>query len=597
MEFATQAAEAVAPPAPAPEQLAPSLSAPSATPLAEIERAVAELGEHATAFARLAPREKAALLRAIVPRLLAVAPEQVALSCRAKGLDPEGALAGEEWLAGPVPVIENARRLAEALDDIAARGRPDLPAGRVDYWRDGRIEARIVPRGLRERALHAGVDARVLFAEGVRLGHVAERQAAFYRRQDPEGSVALVLGGGNVASIGPMDALHALFVEGRVALLKTSPVNAYLGPTLEHAFAPLIERGFLRIVHGGAEVGAHLAQHRGIGAVHLTGSAATHDLLVWGPPGPEREARKAANDPLLTKPITSELGNVSPVVVVPWLYGLDELWYQARAIASEVANNASFNCNAAKLLVLPRGWAQRDLLLSMIQRALASIAPRQAYHPGAVERHARLAGGRERVIRCSDSAPPGALPWTMVTDLEPSDGREPLFTTEAFCGVLGEVSLGSTDPAEFLAAATAFCNERLWGTLSCRIVVHPYHREDGEPARAIDDALFRLRYGAIAINQWPALAYALVVPPWGGHPSATLADVQSGIGFVHNTLMLGGVEKTIVSGPLVSPTKPAYFCDNRAMRRIGEGLAAFAAAPSWGKLGGLAVSSLRSLRG
>ena len=53
--------------------------------------------------------------------------------------------------------------------------------------------------------------------------------------------VALVLGAGNVASIGPLDVVHKLFVEGQVALLKLNPVNEYLGPFFEEAFADLIE--------------------------------------------------------------------------------------------------------------------------------------------------------------------------------------------------------------------------------------------------------------------------------------------------------------------------------------------------------------------
>src|SRR5262249_40530891 len=98
----------------------------------------------------------------------------------------------------------------------------------------------------------------------------------------------------------------------------------------------------------------------------------------------------------------------------------------------------------------------------------------------------------------------------------------------------------------------------------------------------------------IAVNHWAALVYGLVVPPWGGHPSATLDDVQSGIGWVHNTHMFGKIEKAVVRGPLRVSPKPPIFYDNRKMRDIGEAGTRDAARPSWG--GALSVAS-KAIRG
>jgi len=47
----------------------------------------------------------------------------------------------------------------------------------------------------------------------------------------------VVLGAGNVSSIGPMDTLYKLFAEGQVVILKMNPVNEYLGPFIDEAFA------------------------------------------------------------------------------------------------------------------------------------------------------------------------------------------------------------------------------------------------------------------------------------------------------------------------------------------------------------------------
>ena len=585
------------------------VASPPETSAADLDRAAADLGAAATTFARMPPVEKAALLRALLPRTLEEARAQVEAACVAKGIDPSGPMAGEEWLAGPCLTLSNIRLLAEALDDIHRRGKPRLGRGGVHVRRDGRVEVGIFPQGVQERVLYGGVRAHALLQHGATAASARAEQASFYQQRDPEGGVTLILGAGNVASIPPMDALHSLFVDGRVVLLKMSPVNAYLGPFFERAFAPLVERGFLRIVYGGAAVGAHLAEHPAVTHLHITGSAETHDRIVWGAPGAEQERRRAAGEPRLAKPITSELGNVSPVMVLPHLYAEDELWFQARSVATQVMNNASFNCNAAKMLVLPRGFAQRPLFLAMLARAFEAVKPRRAYYPGAHDRHARLTEGRAAldaaVLRLPPELPlppgvlrfgaPGAdeLPWTMVVGLDEADAGEPLFREEPFCSLLSVVEVGSSDPVHFLDEATRFCNERLWGTLAASLVVHPLSEEEPAVAEALDRALLALRYGAIAINQWPAMVYGAVSPPWGGHPSATLSSVQSGLGFVHNTSMLGGVEKVILRAPLRAIPRPPYFFDHRRSHEVGARLAAWTAAPGWSRAWSVAAAALK----
>jgi aldehyde dehydrogenase (NAD(P)+) len=419
---------------------------------------------------------------------------------------------------------------------------------------------------------------------------LGDAQASFYKRRDPEGRVALVLGAGNVASIPVLDVIYKSFVDGAVCLLKMSPVNAYLGPFFELALAPLISRGFLRIAYGGAEVGAFLVQHAAVDELHITGSAETHDRIVWGAPGAAREARKKAGNPQFAKPVTSELGNVSPVLVVPGKYSDAELSAMARGITGMVVQNASFNCNAAKMLVTPRGFAQRTALLDRVQAELAKVAPRRAYYPGAGERYASLTQGAEHVTRIGD-AKAGELPWTLISELDPHSNA-PQFTVEPFCSIISEVSVGSADPVEFLASATAFANERLWGTLNAMLYVTPQTERDVTLSAALDRSIAELRYGTVAVNQWPASAYALGTAPWGGHPSATLADVQSGLGWVHNSLLLEQVEKTVQRGPLRVFPAPAYFPGHRSLHRLGRALVDFEGAPSalgFAKVGYFAV--------
>jgi aldehyde dehydrogenase (NAD(P)+) len=307
-------------------------------------------------------------------------------------------------------------------------------------------------------------------------------------------------------------------VDGNVVILKMNPVNEYLGPILERAFKTLIDKGYLAIAYGGGEVGSYLCYHRDVADVHITGSDKTHDLIVWGPPGAERDDRKRRGDPLLHKPITSELGNVSPVMVVPGPYTDDELSSMAENVAGMVTNNASFNCNAAKLLVLPKGWALRDRFIGKLEGVLARVAPRKAYYPGAMQRYEQLTTGHADVRKIGRGSEV-VLPWTLVLGLDGNDPNEKNFSTEPFCAILNEVSIGSTDPVEFLHAAVPFANDRVWGTLNAMLFVHPKVEASPSSKVAVDDALRDLRFGTVAVNVWPALGYALVSTPWGGHPS------------------------------------------------------------------------------
>jgi len=549
-----------------------------------IDRAVSDVRAKATEFARLAPAAKAALARECAHGLLREAPAWVADGAAVRGADP-----GEEWLAGPTPSIRLFRLLAESLDEIARTGRPPLGRG-VRRRRDGRFEVDLFPANTFDKLSFGGFSGRVLLEAGVTDAQARQRQAAFYQQRDPQGGVSVILGAGNVSSIPPMDVASKLFVDGFVCVLKMNPVNEWVGPYVERALAPLVSRGYLRVVYGGAEVGSALVYHPDVDDVHITGSDRTHDLIVWGPAGPERDRRKAENDPLLKVPITSELGNVSPVAIVPYRYGDDELAFQARNVASMVVNNASFNCNAAKMLITARGWPQRDAFLDLVAASLAAVPPRKAYYPGAFDRYRLLLDGHraERFGEGSETC----LPWALVRGLDATDRTEKLFHTEPFCGILSETSVGSVDPVEFLHDAVSFMNERLWGTLNAMLVVPPKIEADPTISAALERAIVDLRYGTVAFNHWPALGYAFGTMPWGGHQSATLANIQSGLGWVHNPFMLAGIDKAVVRGPLTVRPTPMWFYDNPKGAAVGPKVADLEASPSWLKVPSLLFSAL-----
>ncbi len=571
-------------------------SLPMSAPLASarstrqkaVDGAVTVLGDHASEFAALGIERKIALLRECMFRTAAEASAWVEDAMRAKG---SPALTGEDWFEGPVTVIRNLRLLAETLEHVVRSGDGRLGRDRMHVRGDGRLEVRTFPTDALDGALFRGFSVHQLMRTGAAAEETWSRQAAIYRGAAPTPGVSLVLGAGNASAIAACDVLQKMFSEGRTVALKVNPVNEWAGPHFERALAPLIERGFLRVLYGGAAEGSYLANHPNVHDVHITGSNHTHDAIVWGPPGADRRQRMAAGAPLLRKPITSELGNVSPVAIVPAAYSEAEIDFIARNVSAMLTQNASFNCNAAKVLVVARDWPQRGALLDAIGAVLSRTATRIAYYPGARERYGALTDGR--VARHFGDADRERLPWTLLADVDSRASDDPLFNVEPFCPLLAETALDAATPAEFLDAFTRFANDTLWGTLNATIIVPPREEKSAEIGAALDRAILNLRYGSIGINHWPALVYAMVSPAWGGHPSSTLADVQSGIGWVHNTYLLDGIEKSVLRGPLTVSPKPVWFSDNQMGASIGRRFVDFELSPGWLKVPALAVAALR----
>jgi aldehyde dehydrogenase (NAD(P)+) len=195
---------------------------------------------------------------------------------------------------------------------------------------------------------------------------------------------------------------------------------------------------------------------------------------------------------------------------------------------------------------------------------------RRPWYPGAEERYREFVEGRSGVTCVGGGA--GTLPWTLVSGLDPDDAHEMAFRREPFCSVVFETQVGSADPVEFLDAAVRFSNERLWGTLAAALVVSGAAERDPGTAAALDRAIGALRYGSVCVNLWPGMAYAAGSVPWGAYPGASLADIQSGRGFVHNTRMLEHVEKSVLRGPAWSPLKQPWFPSHRSAHVLGRRL-------------------------
>jgi acyl-CoA reductase-like NAD-dependent aldehyde dehydrogenase len=374
-----------------------------------------------------------------------------------------------------------------------------------------------------------------------------------------------------------------------VAALKLNPVNDYLAPVFARAFRPLVEAGYLAIVTGPPAIGGYLCEHPAVGRVHLTGARQTYDAIVWGATADEQQARRARGEPRLSKPVTAELGCVTPILVVPGVWSPGDLAFQARHVAASVAHNASFNCVAGKVLVVARDWPQRQAFLEHVAEALGGTPPRMAYYPGAHQRYAAFLD-HYPAAQVVGATGLDVVPWTILPDVPPRAGEYAL-TEEAFCGVLAVTTLEGGDAPSFLAHAVPFANDVVEGTLSCMVLVDPASASahGAALARAVAD----LRYGSVAVNVWSGVVFGIGSTTWGAYPGHTPRDIGSGVGVVHNTSLFDHAEKSVVRAPFRMWPKPVWFADHRNLAAVGRRMTAFEAEPSWGKIPGLLAAAVR----
>ncbi len=552
----------------------------------QIDRALDELAQGKAKLRTTPIAQLRQLAAACLEGTVAATDDWVNAACRAKGIEPHTTVGSEDVSNGVMATARYLRLIMRSLAEVEQYGVPQLPQRPLE-GPDGRLRVPVMPtKGLYDALAFSGFRAQVWMQDGVTRDNLPQNMAAYYRNGRQTEGITLVLGAGNVSSIPATDAFTMIFQEGKVVLLKMNPVNEYVGPIFERAFASLIDAGFLRIIYGGAEEGAYATQHDLVDEVHITGSVHSHNTIVWGPPGPDRDRRMAENDPLLKKPISSELGNVTPWIVVPGQFTDKQLRYQAENTAVSILNNCSFNCVATKVIVTWQGWPQRDQYLDYVQQVLDAAPPRKAYYPGAEDRFRRFTGEEPQ------GCPAGTLPWTLKRDVNPEEDSL-YFDEESFVCVTTSTSLAGSDAHDYLQRAAQFANDRLFGTLGASVLVHPSFRKDAQNAAAFERFISELRYGTIGINHWCALSYGMISPPWGGYPGATIHDPVSGIGSVHNTYMLDRPLKSVLEGPFTVFPKPVWFPTSTNADRVTRRVVRLCQKPSLGRLGSVVLASLR----
>ena len=553
---------------------------------ATLDAAVADLRAGLPSWVDLPVEERIAVVRATRRRAGQEAEGIVAAGCAAQGVSPDSWWARDLW-TGWSPLVFHLSALEEVLGRIAA-GREPLPAGAVHRRPDGQVVVDVVPATRTERLMYAGSGLRgqVWMQQGITEEQVRAGAARAYRGQgfDKPG-VALVLGAGNFSFLPASDTLHMLFGEGCVVALKLNAVNAYLQPYFERVFADFVDRGWLRFVDPGVGSGTYLAHHPGIDRLHMTGSAATYDALVWGT-GEEGMANKVAGTRLLEKPFSAELGGVSPVIVVPGPWSPAEVRRQADRMVGTKLLNCGHVCNATQVLVMPGGWEQGPALLDEIRRLMRALPPRAPYYPGTDAKVDRALAGQ-----ASCEVLQGPNRRYLLTGLDP-DSDASLFHDEVFADVLGVVELPAPDVESYLAAAVRFCNERLVGDLGATMMVDPATAR--AEAKAVDRAIADLRYGSVGVNEWAVWAASLGFTTWGGFPGNTPEHIGSGVGVIGNWFLLDGPEKSVVCASFHTRSKPLSTASHRTGAGLTRGLVRYRATGDLRALPGVIAAVIRA---
>lgn len=555
----------------------------------EIDEALNILQKNKNAWVTLDLSERIAMLDQIREDLRAVADEWVAVSVKAKGTRGNKYAEAEEW-AFVAYVLRNIRLLGKSLRAIRKYGRPLIP-GPIVTRPNGQIVAQVFPQSWFDKLMLPGTTAEVWMQPNLTLDEIYDKQAPLYQGRNGTGKVALVLGAGNASMLVPTDFLYKLFVEGQVVVLKLNPVNDYLGPVLGKGFQRLIDYGYLRIVYGGVAEGSYLCHHTAVDEIHTTASDKTYEDIVFGT-GLEGAKRKAEQRPLIHKRFTAELGNITPIIILPGMWSDADITSQGALLARWLVINAGFNCLTPRVILQWANWKHRKALNEAIANALSQIKTRPAYYPRAKQRMDLFLSAHPEAKQFG-TAEGDHLPWTFISGVDPDNTEDVCFRNEAFCGLFAETALEARSAEEFLHQAVEFANKTLWGNLTATIVVHPDSLKDKLLAAALDHAVANLRYGMVLINQFAGLGFFAMTTTWGAYPGNDIYDIQSGIGVTSNVLMFEYPEKSVVRSPFRLSMDP-FALTSRTVREFAKRMADIQFRPTVLKLPGFLWTILRS---
>lgn len=522
----------------------------------ELDRNITTLRINSSELSKMSNKELIILLNKTIENIQGIAYYWATLSAEKKGILQKHK-EGEEWLGGPFVSILTLQYYIDYLEN-----NQQLDINKYDHNKNS---YKVFPNKFIEKLTFPLLNAEIRFSKSMNFDQINEYRGFKQRIGTDSGSVTLVLGAGNVSSIPFLDTIFHLVANRSSIILKLNPVNDYLNPVFQKVFHEFIERGFISVVNGDIPTSKYLTEHRSIDSIHLTGSNYTYENIVYGRVLNEKERKLSSLSKSNKKPIFTELGNVTPIIVHPGNWSNSEIKFQARKIVTAKLNNSGFNCIAAQVVVLPKGWRSNEKLKKYIKHYLKKIGDTTSYYPDAVESLKKLQNKKnyEQINEQVCSTP------FMVSDL---DADEQFSIEEVWNSTLYFKEIEYTDYESFANNSIDYVNNELWGNLGATVLIKDSKKKRN--SEVVESYKHKLNYGTIAINEWAAIAFIIPTMPWGGYPGNKDNNIQSGQGFVHNSFFFESPLKGIVETNFRFSRfiDPPWFVNNKKAHKLFKNL-------------------------
>ena len=517
----------------------------------DIDRNISKLRVNSSEFLNIDKITLIALLNQTIENIKAISYYWATLASEKKGILNKSK-EGEEWIGGPFTCIYAIQYFIDSLQNEDGLN--------ISNFDDSTKSYKVFPTKTIEKLLFPFLEGEVRFGKNLSFEQINEFRGFANRFKNNKSKITLILGAGNVSSIPVLDALFHMIAYKSVIYMKLNPVNDYLLPIFTQVFEPFISRGYMIITEGDMEASKYLTQHEGFHHTHLTGSNFTYENIVYGKILNDKERSVKTLPKVNKKPITTELGNVTPIIVHPGNWSRSEIKHQAKKIVTAKLNNSGFNCIAAQVIVLPKDWKHTQKLKDDILFYLKKVGDTTSYYPGASEKLDQLleTENYDQINNLSCNTP------FLVSDL---DLEKEYANKEVWSTALYFKEIPYTSNENFCSNSIEYVNNELWGNLGVTVLIKNHKKKTNQSI--LNAYVENLKYGTVAINEWAALGFVIPTLPWGGYPGNKDNDIQSGQGYVHNSLLFESPQKGVVYSrfrlsPIIDP--PWVVTNNKAHR-------------------------------
>ena len=525
----------------------------------DIDRKINSLRNNSKQFSNIQNSELITLFEECIQNIKGIAYYWATVGAKNKGVTNTTA-EGEEWLGGPFASVFGLQYYIETLKDVNRPLDASLHNEELNTYK-------VFPNNILEKMFFPFISAEVKFNKNLKFKDI-EKYRGYAMRYSHDPNVTLVLGAGNVSCIPLLDAIYHIVTKRSVVYLKLNPVNEYLLPVYEKVFENFISRGYMVVTKGSLSESQYMVEHKGIDHIHLTGSDETYEQIVYGKKLTENEKQLKILEKRNTVSFSSELGNVTPIIIHPGNWSNGELKFQARKIVTAKLNNGGFNCISAQVVILPEDWKHTDKLIKYIKHNMNKIDDRYSYYPNSLNLLNKLEKDTNYTRENDESC---ATPH-LTREIKSYSKYE---TSEVWGTSIYFKKIESTDNDDYVQKVVDYCNDTLWGNLGATVLFKKYKSKKNK--KNINYYIDNLRYGTVAINEWSAIGFIIPTLPWGGYPGNTDNNIQSGQDFVHNSLFFESPLNGIVYSKfrMSNIIDPLWFVTNKKGKKVFKNLTYF----------------------